>query len=409
MAGLSKIDRRGLIGGLTALAAMAPAALHAATSPAILTPEAFGARADGSDDGGAFVRLFAAQQARGGTIRLARGARYGLGAPGWRGIGGALIRDCAIEGNGARLVLLADPGQSDGLGATRPLFKFDGDLAGHGVRIANLTIDLGGREATGIFLLGCAIDIRSCTVVNGGKGALVSYGIFANRCHGTIRENRMRNCVYGIFCGAPRAGYGCDGLEILRNDIADCFPIGRPDQAGDGIAGILRNTIIGYNIIQGCFSGIMLAAFEPGGERSRNVRIIENRISAFRAHGIQAGDTQDRFRNQQVLIQGNRIRGGIGGGAALYLLFVDDVTTSNNIAEDVETGISISGAARVSINGDTFRGKANRRGSGVRIDDEMGRSENISVSGVTAQGFYQSRYVASRDTPRFRGGNLGAE
>lgn len=400
------IGRRHVIAGLAALAAPAPAILHAAPPAPALTPEDFGAHADGRDDSDAFRKLLAAQQKLGGTISLAKDAVYGLGFDGWAGVGVALVRDCVIEGNGARLVLLADPGQSDELGATRPFLKFDGGATGHRVAITNLAIDLGGRQAAGLFLIGCTAEITLCSVVNGGKGELSSYGIFANRSKGTLRGNTIRNCVYAIFCGASRAGYGCDGLDIVHNDIGDCHPAGRPEQIGDGVAGILRNALIAENIIRGCFSGVMLGAFEPGNERSADVRIVRNRISDFHAHGIQIGDTQDRFRNRHITIQGNQIRHGIGGGAALYLLFADDVTTSSNVAEDVETGISISGAARVSITGDRLGGKANKRGSGVRIDDEMGLSTDVSVSDVTAQGFYQSRYVASKGSVRFRGGNL---
>ncbi|RST31237.1 hypothetical protein HMF7854_10615 [Sphingomonas ginkgonis] len=239
------VNRRELIEGSVAVAAIGLAAARAPAAPAsglVHRPEAFGARGDGRhNDTAAFHQLSrAVADAGGGTILLARGRTYVVGSQTPRADGSltgesiialeGLRRPLAVVGNGARL--LAEPGLKFG--------RFD--AAGQ-----RLDLPMPNTEIKGVaWPYQGMIDIRGChapvlvsdLVLDGnlpalriggqhgdigwqipGSGVFLSGNLAGEQLIGITSRHHGQD---GIMVNAPAARQGRTRLERVR-----CFENGR--------------------------------------------------------------------------------------------------------------------------------------------------------------------------------------
>lgn len=323
---LPRLTRRGLF---SFLAGSVAATACAETMAGAVTPEAFGAAGNGArDDAAAFASAFTAAAARGVPIRLTAGARYRLGAAGWRGL--RAPSGLQIQGNGATLLVGALPSQGLAAGTGNALIRVDGGA----VAIRDLNVDLNGLPVAALALDNCRLEVQGCSFANGDR-ANRSFGLFLTRCSGAILNNRARALCYAFHVGHSDPGHGSRDLTIAGNR-GDALTV-------DFVVGILRDSVIEHNQCDGMFSGVALSGYAANRAFCENVIVRNNVFAHFRAHGVQT-DIVGEIRARNIQVLDNELRAGGTGSAGIYMLHVDGFQLLRNWIEGTDYGIVVDAA-----------------------------------------------------------------
>ena len=367
-------SRRAFLGGALAAGMLPLAPSFAQIATGGVTPERFGAAGDGSrDDSRAFAEALAAAAAGGVPLLLGEGRRYALGRPGWRGMDVPVRAPVAIEGRGATIALRGLPRQGFAIGAGNPAIRF----AGGSVTVRNLNFDLGGLAAAAMEFVDSAIHVEGCGFAD-GFAANTSFGLYVNRCSGSILANSARNIGHFFYVGHTNPGWHSRELRIAGNRATGL--------ATDFVVGVLKDSTIADNIGDGMFSGVALAAFDRMRSFSENVTVTGNRFSNFRGHGIQTDAIGDlRLRN--ILIRDNVLRNGGETSAGLYLHRIERFAATGNTIENSSYGVVLDDASGGTVTGNRIVAGARRAINGFYLSGHLGPVEDVEIVGNLVSGY----------------------
>lgn len=272
----------------------------------IVPIEACGAKADGADDGPAFVRAMTAIAHFRLPVHGRQGATYSVGSANWTGITLGDVAQARLIGNGARIRLLAAPTQTISIGGHRAIIKLTsvGKALVHG-----WNFDLNNIAGVCIAADLCGLDVQGCdfTGHNGGDvfGLIAgyAYGLHAVRCTGTLANNTATAISYMFYCGHTNTGLHCTQLTVTGNRAISL--------AADFLVGVFKQTVIQGNYVDGCFVAVALAGYNVFGAFCKDVTVTGNVFLNCLANGVQIGDVVNQAGTAQVFSQDVAVIGNV--------------------------------------------------------------------------------------------------